>query len=173
MTSFDCTILLSSCCNFFCCFSNFSFSDNSFSLSSVSVSFCSFSRWFVAVSSDTSCRIASPSFRICSVSCPAAICWWRISDNSSLLPEIVCSSSATSFCRSCFSKSKTDKCFSCVPFFSHSMPCCNIISASCSFSAATHWLRSVSLLVPPLKPSSASAFFNDTLVSSPRLLPVV
>ena len=27
-----------------------------------------------AVSSDTSCRIASPSFRICSVSCPAAIC---------------------------------------------------------------------------------------------------
>ena len=34
-TSFDCTILLSSCCNFFCCFSNFSFSDNSFSLSKV------------------------------------------------------------------------------------------------------------------------------------------
>ena len=34
---------------------------------------------------------------------------------SSLLPEIVCSSSATSFARSFFSKSKTDKCFSCVP----------------------------------------------------------
>ena len=31
-------------------------------------------RRFVAESSDTSCRIASPSFRICSVSCPAAIC---------------------------------------------------------------------------------------------------
>ena len=31
-------------------------------------------------------------------------------DNSSLLPEIVCSSSATSFCRSCFSKLSTDKC---------------------------------------------------------------
>ena len=57
-----------SCCNFFCCFSNFSFSDNSFSLSSVSVSVCSFSRWFVAVSSDTSSRIAS--LRPLSVSVP-------------------------------------------------------------------------------------------------------
>jgi len=54
MTSFDCTILLSSCCNFFCCFSNFSFSDSNFSLSSASVSVCSFKRRFVAESSDTS-----------------------------------------------------------------------------------------------------------------------
>ena len=96
MTSFDCTILLSSCCNFFCCLSNFSFLDNSFSLSSASVSVCSFSKRFVEESFVISCRIASPSFRICSVSCPVAICWWRISDNSSLLPKIVCSSSATS-----------------------------------------------------------------------------
>ena len=29
-----------------------------------------------------------------------------------------------------FSKSKTDKCFSCVSLFSHSIPCCNIIFAS-------------------------------------------
>ena len=83
------------------------------------------------------------------------------------------SNSATSLARSFFSNSSTDKCFSCVPFCSHSTPYCSMTVASFFFSDAIHWFNSVAPLVPPVKPSAASADFNDTLVSSPRLLPVI
>ena len=48
-----------------------------------------------------------------------------------------------------------------------------ILDASADFSALTHWFHSVSPRVPPLKPCAANACLSDTLVSSPRLLPVV
>ena len=98
----------------------------------LSACFCAFSA-SCRDSCKSSCkeRISSSTCNNCS--CKSSLISWKAAFSSCNF-AFFASNSATSFALSFFSKSKTDKCFSCVPFFSHSIPCSSMTAASCSFS---------------------------------------
>lgn len=76
-------------------------------------------------------RISSSTCNSCS--CKFSLIYSKVAF-SSCNSAFSVSSSATSFARSFFLKSRTNKCFSCMPFLSHSIPCSSMTAASCSFS---------------------------------------